>query len=156
MYTIQIPSWFLWALDHSRDCTSLYYRRPKKNLYYPLKVIAGWLTLTVFLENITSCACLERSGLKVIFHFYVQWKKFFRPLSSWLAEILGSYTVEDNDVSSANSFTVDSKFSGRSFMYIRKSNGPKIEPCGTQLVLMTSQYTDHYILLVAIYYLKNL
>ena len=39
--------------------------------------------------------------------------------------------VENNDVSSANSFTVDCKFSGRSFMYIRKSNDPKIEPCGT-------------------------
>ena len=34
-------------------------------------------------------------------------------------------------MSSANSLTVDSKPSGRSFMYIRKSNGPKIEPCGT-------------------------
>ena len=34
-------------------------------------------------------------------------------------------------MSSANSLAVDSKPSGRSFMYIRKSNGPKIEPCGT-------------------------
>ena len=41
------------------------------------------------------------------------------------------YTVENNDVSSANSFTVDCKFSGRSFIYIRKSNGPKIELCWT-------------------------
>ena len=30
-------------------------------------------------------------------------------------------------MSSANSFTADCKFSGRSFMYIRKTNGPKIE-----------------------------
>ena len=58
-------------------------------------------------------------------------KKYFRSLSSFLAEILGSYKVENNDVSYANSFTVDCKFSGRSFMYIRKSNGPKIEPCRT-------------------------
>ena len=56
---------------------------------------------------------------------------FFRSLSSWLAEILGSCTVENNDVSSANSSTVDCKFSGRSFIYIRKSNGPKIELWGT-------------------------
>ena len=34
-------------------------------------------------------------------------------------------------MSSAKSLTEDSKPSGRSFMYIRKSNGPKIEPCGT-------------------------
>ena len=44
--------------------------------------------------------------------------------------MLGSYTVENNDVSFANIFTAD-KFSGRSFMYIRKSNGCKIEPFGT-------------------------
>ena len=85
-----------------------------------LKVIDGWLTLTLFLENITSYACLERSGLKFI----------FRSLSRWLAEILGSYMVENN-VSSANSFTVDFKFPERSFMYIRKMNGPKIETCGS-------------------------
>ena len=52
---------------------------------------------------------------------------FFRPLSSCLAEILGSYTVENNDMSSVNSLTVDCKLSGRSFMHIRKSSGPKIE-----------------------------
>ena len=34
-------------------------------------------------------------------------------------------------MSSAKSLTVDSKPSGRLFMYMRKSNGPKIEPCGT-------------------------
>ena len=89
----------------------------------------GWLTLTVFLVNITCCACLERSGLKFIFHLYAQWEIFFRSCSSWLAEILGSYIVENKDVSSSNSFTVACKFSGRSFMYIKKSNGPKIKPC---------------------------
>ena len=39
--------------------------------------------------------------------------------------------VENNDAPSADSLTVDCKLSGRSFMYIRKSNGPKIEPCRT-------------------------
>ena len=96
-----------------------------------LKAIDGWHTLTVFLKNITSCACFESSGLKFIFHLYAKWEVIFRSLSSWVAEILGSYTVENNDVSSANSFTVDWKFSGRLFMYIRKSNGPKRETCGT-------------------------
>ena len=28
--------------------------------------------LLVFLENITSCACLDRSGLKIIFDLYAQ------------------------------------------------------------------------------------
>ena len=34
-------------------------------------------------------------------------------------------------MSSAKSLNVGSKLSGTSFMYIRKSDGPKIEPCGT-------------------------
>ena len=33
-------------------------------------------------ENITSYTCLDKSGLKVIFHLHVQEKVFFRSLSS--------------------------------------------------------------------------
>ena len=36
-----------------------------------------------------------------------------------------------NGVSAANSFTVDERFLLRSFMYITKNSGPKIEPWGT-------------------------
>ena len=36
IYSIQIPNCFLWVLDQSRDHTSSYYCRPKKNLCYPL------------------------------------------------------------------------------------------------------------------------
>ena len=74
---------------------------------------------------------MDRSGLKVIFHLYVQCGVFFRLLSILLYEILGSYTVETNDVSSANSLVEDCKLYGRSFMHIRKTDVPKIEPCGT-------------------------
>ena len=58
-------------------------------------------------------------------------RNFFRSLSSGLAEILGSYTIESTYVSSANSLTVDCKLSERSFMYTKKSNNPKIKPWGT-------------------------
>ena len=40
-------------------------------------------------------------------------------------------TMENNDVSSANSFTVDIMPSDRWILYIRKKSGPKIDPCGT-------------------------
>ena len=39
--------------------------------------------------------------------------------------------MENNDVSSANSFTVGFMSTDRSLMYIRKKGGPKIDPCGT-------------------------
>ena len=39
--------------------------------------------------------------------------------------------VEKSDLSSANNFAEDSKLSGRSFIYTKKSKGPSIEPCET-------------------------
>ena len=39
--------------------------------------------------------------------------------------------MEKIDVSSTNSFTIDERLLPRSFMYIRKNSGPKIEPWGT-------------------------
>ena len=39
--------------------------------------------------------------------------------------------MENNDVSSANSFTVDVMSTDRSLIYIGKNNGPKMDPCGT-------------------------
>ena len=39
--------------------------------------------------------------------------------------------MEKVDVSSANSFMVDERLLLRSFMYIRKNSGPKMEPWGT-------------------------
>ena len=44
-----------------------------------IKVVVAWLILLVFLENITSCACLDKSGLKIIFHSYAQ-SEFFLDL----------------------------------------------------------------------------
>ena len=45
-------------------------------------------------------------------------------------------------MSSANSLAVDCKLSGRSFMYIRKSNGLKIESCGTSA--STDDQLEHW------------
>ena len=48
-----------------------------------------------------------------------------------LAAEFGSCTIVKSEVSSAKSFTLQLKFSVKSFMYIKKKRGPKIEPCGT-------------------------
>ena len=39
--------------------------------------------------------------------------------------------MENNDVSSANSCTVDFMSTDRQLMYIRNKGGLKIDPCGT-------------------------
>ena len=41
----------------------------------------------------------------------------------WLLRI-----TERSDALSANNLGFENKFSGKSFMYIKKSNGPRIEP----------------------------
>ena len=40
------------------------------------------------------------------------------------------YIVENNEVSSANNLADDSKFSGRSLMYVKNGSGPNIDPSG--------------------------
>ena len=42
-----------------------------------------------------------------------------------------SVTTEKRDVSPANNLAFDLRPSGKSLMYIRKSKGPRTEPCGT-------------------------
>ena len=72
-----------------------------------------FLTLRV---KITSCACLDWSGLKLIFH----WKAYSFILSksaqSSLAVAFGSFINVNKEVSSAKSFGFDWRFSVRSFI----------------------------------------
>ena len=56
---------------------------------------------------------------------------FGRSLLNISAKVLLLCTTENREVSSTKSFTVDSMFSGKSFMYIRKKSEPRIDPCGT-------------------------
>ena len=46
-----------------------------------LKIKTGWLGFLILLEKITSCTCLEGSGLKFIFHWYAQLLVFSRFLA---------------------------------------------------------------------------
>ena len=64
-----------------------------------------------------------------------------RFLSIISAESKGLQTVEKNDVSSSNNFAKDSKLSGRSLIYTKKSKGLSIEPCGTP-VRIGDQFED--------------
>ena len=106
LFTFEIFSWIWWW---KFNFSSRY--KPRCFWYgvwatgIVLKVVVGRFILLVFLEKITSCACLGKSGLKTIFHLYTQSEIFFR-----------------------SSIYEDCKPSGGSLMYIRKSNHPKIEP----------------------------
>ena len=96
-----------------------------------LKTRSGCTDLACFLENITSWTCLLISGLNDIFQLCVHSDIFWRSLFNTSAEVLLLCTTENREVSSAKRFTVNSMFSDKSFMYIRKKSGPRIDPSGT-------------------------
>ena len=68
-----------------------------------LKERQGWSSFLVFLLNITSCACLVKSGLKIIFHWKAQLLITVRSLRKVAALDWMSLTTEKRDVSSAKS-----------------------------------------------------
>ena len=71
------------------------------------------------------------SGLNDILYLCANSDIFYRSLFNTSAEVLLLCTTENREVSSVKSFTVNSMFSDKSFMYIRKKSGPRIDPCGT-------------------------
>ena len=68
------------------------------------------------------------SELNNFFHLKAHSDIFLRSSFNKFADSDKSYTVEYNEVSSANNLADDSKFSGRSLMYIKKSSGPNTNP----------------------------
>ena len=76
----------------------------------------------------TSWACLLGSELKLIFHWKAQLLILFKSSLKFFADKSLSNMTEKRDMSSANSLGFVTKFSDKSFIYIKKSSGPGIEP----------------------------
>ena len=60
--------------------------------------------------------------------------------------MLGSFTTEKRDVSSAKSLAVEVILSDKSWIYTKKNRGPKMEPRHT-LDLTGNQFDDHFYML---------
>ena len=60
-------------------------------------------------------------------HISRAWRSFCKVIDS-PSKLIARYMT----VSSSKSLTLDLTWSGRSFIYARKSMGPRTEPCGTQ------------------------
>ena len=84
------------------------------------------ITLFIFHEKNTSWACLDGSGLKDIFHLLAQKLILSRSIFSFCRVLIGSGTNENIEVSSAKSFTLDSRLSDKLLVYTKK--GLPIEP----------------------------
>ena len=75
------------------------------------------------------------SGLKSIFHWYAHWEITLRSRFKYLADSLGSWTIEKREVSSANNLAIELSPSGRSLIYIKNNRGPRMDPCGTPALI---------------------
>ena len=63
-----------------------------------LKKSSEYVALFIFLEKIASCACLIRSGLNYIFHWYAQSHIFNISLLSVEIEILTQFTIPSKEL----------------------------------------------------------
>ena len=86
--------------------------------------------LMVFLENIISWAYFWGFWLNNIFHWWAHLEIRSKSIFSWSVKCLISWTVENIEVSSGKSFTDDQSLH-KSFIKIRKSKGPNVDPSGT-------------------------
>ena len=102
-----------------------------------LKINEGWDDFWILQEKITSCACLLESGLKLIFHWQAQLFILLKSSFKFFADKFLSNIIEKRNVSPANSLEFETRFSDKSFIYIKESSGPRIEPWGTPASTLT-------------------
>ena len=74
-----------------------------------LNIKFGCKGLLILWLKITSFACFEGSGLKLIFHWFAQALTFAKSWFNSSEDKVISFTIEKSDVSSANNFTSHSK-----------------------------------------------
>ena len=106
-----------------------------------------WVDFWSLREKKISWACLLGSGLKLMFHWKTQLFFLFKSWFNLFAYECLSFIYEKSDVSSANSVGFEIKFAGKSYIYMKKISGPKIEPWGTP--------AGHLKLLFVYYHLEN-
>ena len=95
------------------------------------------MTSFFFTLNITSCACLLGSGLKLIFYWKGQLLINFKSFLTSFAEILTSWDTQNKEVSSLNNLHSLLRPFDKSLTYIKIKRGPRMEPCGSPVQIST-------------------
>ena len=94
------------------------------------KINEGWDDFWILQEKRTSWVSLLGSGLKLIFHRKTQLFILFKSSFKFFPDKSLSNITEKRDVSSVNSLGL-LYILGKSFIYIKKCSGQRIEPWGT-------------------------
>ena len=82
-------------------------------------------------KKMTLWACLEISGLKLIFHCKIYFVILVKSLFKSYIALLILCTVANNEVSPANSFGLHWRPSNKSLIWIRNKRGSRLGPCET-------------------------
>ena len=108
------------------DCNAQYLAEGTDSKTVPWSMYLVWMGHLA----LVICRTWHLDGLKLMSHRFSHisrmWRSFCRVIDS-PSELIARYMA----VSSAKSLTLYLTWSGRSFIYARKSMGPRTEPCGT-------------------------
>ena len=118
------------------------------------KLNVGWVDFWSLREKITSWACLLEPELKLIFHWKAQLFILFKSWFSSFVDKCLSFITEKSDVSSVNSLGFKVKFSGTSFIYIKKMD-LELNFEGHLLQHLLILIVEHLRLLFISYHLEN-
>ena len=91
----------------------------------PLKLNDGFGLKLIFRINTKSWACLQGSGLKLIFHFTAHSEKFVRSLFRLTVPVVISCTVKNKEVVVSKKFWIKLKRFDKSFMSIKNKKYQK-------------------------------
>ena len=94
--------------------------------YAIIKMNGVWADFWILLERIRSWVCLLRPGLKLFVHLKNKLFILLKSSFKFFADKSLSCITEERDVLSAETKLLD-----QSFIYIKKSSNPRIEPGGT-------------------------
>ena len=98
----------------------------------------------------TFWACLDKSGLKIIFHLRAH-SYFLKIITQLPGRYVKIINFGKKNVVSANNLASDSKPSGRLLIYIKDRRGPTIDPCGTPANM--GNQSEVWLLIVTLWYL---
>ena len=94
----------------------------------------GYISFTLRLK-MTSWACLVGSEIKFIFHWKTELFIIFKSLLRSFADAWVSCTTENEEVSSANSFTLVVRPSIRPLIWIKNNKEPRMEHWGNRALM---------------------
>ena len=120
-----------------------------------LKKTWAWKGFTVFREKNYFSRLFGKIKVEHHFPLICPFRDSLQIIINFFSGNINVITIQKIDVSSAKSLTFDMKFFGKSFIYIKNSNGLKLDSCGTPALTSSQWEFCPWSKTFYIYYPKN-